>query len=206
LFPFGGVAQLTREARTGGEEAAVALAGPAVNIVLAGLAAIPLALVGWFEPLTTFLGVNLALAIFNLIPAYPMDGGRVLRGALWKWLGHRKATLFAARAGQAFALLFGILGLFTNVMLVAIAVFVFLHATAELQRVRALRPVRPVQLPAHWQRGWQTGASHWQAGPQPGHPRAWRQEAPAAQPPRSQSGPRLVQIRTPWGTVLAWEQ
>lgn len=210
LFPFGGVAQLTREARSGKEEVAVALAGPAVNLALASVAALPLFLLGPVEPFLTFLGVNLALAIFNLIPAYPMDGGRVLRGALWGWLGHRQATVVAARAGQAFAVLFGIAGLFMNPMLVVIALFVFMHASAELTRMRQVRPALPPGWEqqtgwSHWQAGPRpTPQSRWQAGPQPGHPHAWRAANPPQ--PQPQRAPRLVQVRTPWGTYIAWEQ
>ncbi|RMG13077.1 MAG: Zn-dependent protease [Planctomycetota bacterium] len=135
LYPFGGIARLTREARTSGEEVVVALAGPAVNVFLAGLAAVPLFLVGPLPGLVPFLGVNVALAVFNLVPAYPMDGGRALRGILWHWMGRVAATRAAARMGQVFAVVFGILGLLSNFMLVVIAVFVYLQASAELRRL-----------------------------------------------------------------------
>jgi len=136
LYPFGGLARLTREARTATEEIVVAIAGPLVNVALAGLAAIPLVLLGSSPLLFQFLMVNVVLAVFNLVPAYPMDGGRVLRGALWNWLGRPKATFYAARAGQGFAIAFGILGLFWSPMLIVIAAFVFMQATAELARLR----------------------------------------------------------------------
>ena len=136
LYPFGGLARLTREARTPTEEVVVALAGPAVNVLLAGLAAIPTALFGTLPLVHELMLVNAVLAVFNLVPAFPMDGGRVLRGALWPRLGYRRATTYAARAGQGIAVLFGLVGLFTSVMLVVIAGFVFLQATAELGRLQ----------------------------------------------------------------------
>jgi len=214
LFPFGGVAQLTREARTPTEEVVVAVAGPAVNLVLAGLAALPVALFGWVEPFGTLLAVNVALMVFNLIPAYPMDGGRVFRGALWPYLGRRTATLWAARAGQGFAVLFGIAGLFLNPMLIVIAAFVFLQATAEIGRLRATE--RPAYGPVH---GW--GLGHWHTGDPADHdpprppvvprdPRAgwgWGGGGRAPEPPRrpARAPGRFVAIRTPWGTVVRYE-
>ena len=72
---------------------------------------------------------NLFLGLFNLVPAFPMDGGRVLRAALAMWLGQERATRIAALIGQAFALVLGFLGLFGNPMLLFIAFFVFLAAT-----------------------------------------------------------------------------
>lgn len=139
LYPIGGIATLARSSRTPTEEMVVALAGPAVNVLLAGVAGIALSLLGPFALASTVLSVNGALALFNLIPAYPMDGGRVLRGALWKRLGQLDATWWAARAGQGFALLFGVAGLFGNPLLLVIAAFVFLQASAELARVRLIR-------------------------------------------------------------------
>ncbi len=144
LYPIGGVAQLTRASRTATEEVLVAVAGPAVNVALAASAALPLFVLGpvlgpLAEPLTTFLYVNVGLALFNLTPAYPMDGGRVLRGLLWPRVGNFKATWWAARAGQGFAVLFGLLGLVANPMLVLIAAFVFFQASGELARLRAAR-------------------------------------------------------------------
>ena len=138
LYPFGGVAQLARESRSAQEEIVVALAGPAVNLVLAGLTAIGLLTLGALPGLWSFFYLNLALALFNLVPAFPMDGGRVLRGGLWGFLGRHRATRIAARAGQVFAFGFGLLGLFTNPMLLVIAFFVYSHATAQLQQLDLL--------------------------------------------------------------------
>lgn len=129
-----------------------------MNVALAAAAALPLftlgpVLGGLAEPLVTFLYVNVGLALFNLTPAYPMDGGRVLRGLLWSRVGNFKATWWAARAGQGFAVLFGVLGLVANPMLVLIAAFVYFQASAELARLRAARaagwvPVEDDEPPA----------------------------------------------------------
>ena len=137
LYPFGGLAELDRDARTPREEISVALAGPAVNLALAGLAALPLALGVELAFVQTFLVMNLALALFNLLPAYPMDGGRVLRGLLWRRIGRFEGTWWAARAGQGFAGLFALGGIVGGqFMLVVIAAFVFMQASAELWRLR----------------------------------------------------------------------
>lgn len=151
LYPIGGVAQLARGSLTPLEEVLVALAGPAVNVVLAGAAALPLFVLGPLlgplaDLLITFLYVNVVLAVFNLVPAYPMDGGRVLRGLLWRRVGNFKATWWAARAGQGFAFLFGALGLVWNPMLVLIAVFVYFQASAELTRLRMARAAGVVPI------------------------------------------------------------
>ncbi len=142
LYPFGGIARLERDAKTPLEELVVALAGPAVNVVLAGLAAIPLFLLGPVEPVMTFIGVNVVLALFNLVPAYPMDGGRVLRGALWTFIGRHRGTRLAARFGQVFAVIFALLGLFWSPMLLLIGGLIFFQASGELKRLDLLKQVR----------------------------------------------------------------
>ena len=147
LLPIGGLARLERMPEDPGQEIVVALAGPAVNVViflviLLVLGATPGAdafsrietgEIGFAEQLAV---VNLFLVVFNLIPAFPMDGGRVLRAALSLRMDRVRATRIAARAGQAVALAFGFAGLSTgNPMLVLIAVFVFVAAGAEAQDV-----------------------------------------------------------------------
>lgn len=143
LLPIGGMARLEKMPEQPGQEIAVALAGPAVNIIV--WAAITLALGGQTDmgslqslddPSEGFLArlaaVNLFLVIFNMIPAFPMDGGRVLRAVLATRLDRVQATRLAARAGQAIAFLFGFWGLTAgNPLLLLVAVFVFMAAAAE---------------------------------------------------------------------------
>lgn len=143
LWPFGGIASLERIPEKPIEELIVAIAGPLVNVVIA---AVLLAYLGFTtveaesllkieDPHTSMIvklaGANIFLVLFNLIPAFPMDGGRVLRALLATRFGFARATELAAMVGQGFAVLFGILGIFTNPMLIVIAVFVFLAASGE---------------------------------------------------------------------------
>ena len=146
LLPIGGVARLERMPEKSGQEIFVALAGPAVNLVIAVvLIAVMNArfdvetLQRLDSPALSFMArlasVNVFLVLFNLIPAFPMDGGRVLRALLALWFSRAQATNIAARIGQALAFVFLFLGLLGNPMLILIAVFVYLAATAEAQSV-----------------------------------------------------------------------
>jgi Zn-dependent protease len=132
LLPIGGVARLERMPTDPKQELVVALAGPAVNVVIA-LALLPIIAVSdvaFFERLFT---TNLFLVAFNMIPAFPMDGGRVLRAGLAMRMDYAKATRNAATIGQGFAVVFGIIGLFTNPFLILIAVFIWFGAAGESQ-------------------------------------------------------------------------
>jgi Zn-dependent protease/CBS domain-containing protein len=150
LLPIGGVARLERMPREPKQELLIALAGPAVNVAIAVALYAWLMVTGGIPGLADgasiapdFLGrgflvrlfaVNIWLVLFNLIPAFPMDGGRVLRALLAMRSGdYAAATETAARIGRYFALLFGILGLFVlhNPVLVLIALFVWLSAAGE---------------------------------------------------------------------------
>jgi Zn-dependent protease/predicted transcriptional regulator len=142
LLPIGGVARLERMPEDPSQELWVTLAGPAVNAVIAGVLYALLFLAGTLAPvgihtLTTgtfwerLMLFNVILVVFNMIPAFPMDGGRVLRALLAMRMEHARATRIATRFGQSIALLFGILGLFGNPFLILIAVFVWLGATQE---------------------------------------------------------------------------
>jgi Zn-dependent protease/predicted transcriptional regulator len=142
LLPIGGVARLERMPSKPSEELLVALAGPAVNVALALLFFAALVATGALTDVShlTLVGgpflaklmwTNVGLAVFNLIPAFPMDGGRVLRAALALRTDHVRATDIAATVGQGIALVFGLLGLFSNPFLVFIAFFVWVGAQEE---------------------------------------------------------------------------
>lgn len=168
LLPIGGVARLERMPDDPRQELWVALAGPAVNVVIAvALGAILFGFGAVFRMprsvleapfLHTLLYINIGLIIFNMLPAFPMDGGRVLRALLAHWLDYGRATNIAARVGQGMAILFAIASFFGMPMLLLIGVFVFLGAGAEARNVRsrimvagvpvrdAMNP-RPVTIP-----------------------------------------------------------
>jgi Zn-dependent protease len=142
IYPIGGVARLERMPDKPIEELWVALMGPAVNVVIAGVLFAYLVLTSSLVPLTDLtvasgsflerlMTVNLSLVLFNLIPAFPMDGGRVLRALLAMRMDYVKATQIAASIGQGMALLFGFIGLFSNPFLLFIAFFVWIGASQE---------------------------------------------------------------------------
>ena len=144
LMPIGGIARLERMPKRPHEELIVALAGPAVNVAIAAvllMITMPfVGLSGLLNPtsLSTNLvgktiGVNLAMIVFNILPAFPMDGGRVLRALLSIRIEHLRATRTAAAIGQVMAVLVGLGGLFVfnNPMLIFIAGFVYLGAAQE---------------------------------------------------------------------------
>ncbi|HJZ44010.1 MAG TPA: site-2 protease family protein [Hyphomicrobiaceae bacterium] len=148
LLPIGGVASLERMPEKPSQEIVVALAGPAVNLVIAFVLVVLLGarfdlsqMAQLEQAQSTLMGrvaaANIALLVFNLIPAFPMDGGRVLRALLATRMGFTRATRVAAYVGQGLAVLFGFLGLFGNPLLVLIAVFIFLAASGEAGYVQA---------------------------------------------------------------------
>jgi stage IV sporulation protein FB len=159
LLPIGGVARLERIPEKPWEEFLVAIAGPAVNVVIAvallifggavmdpqNLQAIETSRASLVDRLAA---VNLFLVLFNLIPAFPMDGGRVLRALLSIRMGFLRATEIAARIGQAFAFLLGFIGLFGNPILIFIAIFVYLAAASESQLVAIRAMSRGVPVSA----------------------------------------------------------
>lgn len=147
LYPIGGVARLERMPDKPIEELWVALLGPAVNVVIAAALFAYLSLTGGFAPLADFtissgsfaqrlMTVNISLVLFNLIPAFPMDGGRVLRALLAMRLDYVRATQVAANIGQGLAFVFGFIGLFSNPFLLFIAFFVWIGASQEASMVQ----------------------------------------------------------------------
>ncbi|MDW8135153.1 MAG: site-2 protease family protein [Bacteroidia bacterium] len=152
MYPFGGVAQLATISRIPKQELIITIAGPVANFILVGIFAIPL----WIEHnfinvtpkafehiykgemptlddvMSLMIILNLAMAVFNLLPAFPMDGGRILRSLLAQHFSYKYATWVAAGIGKAFALLFFVVGFaIGRWILVAIGAFVFLGALSE---------------------------------------------------------------------------
>ncbi|HVV87723.1 MAG TPA: site-2 protease family protein [Kofleriaceae bacterium] len=147
LLPIGGISSIERVPEQPLQELAVALVGPAINLVLAALLAVGLAAAGASNDpaLATTPGVafaaslvwiNVALAVFNLLPAFPLDGGRALRALLSLRMDRDRATGIAATAGKVLALVLAVVGLAVNVWLVLIAAVVWLGARQERELVR----------------------------------------------------------------------
>jgi Zn-dependent protease/CBS domain-containing protein len=159
LLPIGGVARLERIPEKPSEEFLVAIAGPLVNVAIAivliavtpthlsadHFAAMESPKVSMIDRLAE---VNIFLAVFNMIPAFPMDGGRVLRALLAIRLGHVRATEIAAMIGQWTAFGLGFIGLFYNPLLIFIAIFVYLAAASEAQMVSLRAMSRDVPVTA----------------------------------------------------------
>ncbi len=151
LLPIGGVAQLERIPEEPGQEFLIAIAGPLVNVAITILlvlfagANLQASSAGAIDNtqiamVDRLAAVNLFIALFNMIPAFPMDGGRVLRAALASRLGYVRATEIAASIGQFTAFALGFIGLLYNPILIFIAIFVYLAASSEAHMV-ALRAV-----------------------------------------------------------------
>lgn len=159
LYPIGGVARLERMPDDPKQELWVAIAGPLVNVLIAALLFIVLQVSATFQPIQSLtmtsgsflerlMVVNLFLVGFNMLPAFPMDGGRVLRALLAMRLDYTRATQIAATIGQAMALVFGFIGFFTNPFLVFIALFVWIGAAQEasMTKIRWSLDGVPVQM------------------------------------------------------------
>jgi Zn-dependent protease len=146
LLPIGGLARLERMPDKPSQELAVALAGPAVNVVIAIALFAWLRSTGWQASddigvtsgalVPRIMAANALLVGFNLLPAFPMDGGRALRALLATRMAYADATRLAASIGQGMAMLFGFLGLFGNPMLIFIALFVWIGAGQEAGMVQ----------------------------------------------------------------------
>ncbi len=141
LYPIGGISRLDHMPEQPRRELLVAIAGPAVNGMLAlaiyaGLrlsnadaGGDPLSVGGAFA--VQLMWINISLGVFNLLPAFPMDGGRVLRATLALWMDRPRATAVAARIARGLAVVMGVAGLMWSPMLAVIALFVWMAAGAE---------------------------------------------------------------------------
>lgn len=147
LWPFGGIANMERMPEKPSEELIVSIAGPLVNVVIALLLALYLGgrvdsqQLGEFDSpalsmAAKVMWANVVLVLFNMIPAFPMDGGRVLRALLAMGLGNARATELAAWIGQAFAVIFAVVGIFYGPMLIVIGIFIFLAASGEASQAQ----------------------------------------------------------------------
>ncbi|MDR9411151.1 MAG: CBS domain-containing protein [Haloquadratum sp.] len=139
LWLLGGVASFSEMPEDWREELAIAVAGPAVSVGLGVLAyAVVLLLPSTAQSALFVMGylalTNIVLAAFNLLPGFPMDGGRVLRALLARTRPHARATQLAAEVGKAFAILLGFVGLFMNIFLLALAFFIYMGASSESQQ------------------------------------------------------------------------
>jgi Zn-dependent protease len=169
LYPIGGIARLKRMSEKPHEEFIIAVAGPAVNVVIAfvlGCGLVPALLLQpeWVghtfagQAILRLCALNVVMVVFNLLPAFPMDGGRVLRAILASWLDYYQATKIAVGIGAAMAALLAMVGIyFGTFMLVLVAMFVFFAGQQELAALRyreqqryqeelplEVLPVRPV--------------------------------------------------------------
>jgi Zn-dependent protease len=145
LYPIGGVARLQRMSEKPWEELLIAVAGPAVNVVIAAGLSLVLTAVEAFDPawqitlpgqfLSALMIINIGLVVFNMIPAFPMDGGRVLRALLSMGLGHLTATRIAVAVSTVALMLLGFVAVLWihNWMMLIVLPFLFFAGQAELR-------------------------------------------------------------------------
>ncbi|AXG06193.1 CBS domain-containing protein [Haloplanus rubicundus] len=139
LWLFGGVARFTEMPENWKQEFTIAVAGPLVSVALGALSYLAFLVVPGALPTVQFVLAylaltNVALAVFNMLPGFPMDGGRVLRALLARRRPHARATQIAAEVGKLFAVVLAIVGLFANLFLVALAFFIYIGASGEAQQ------------------------------------------------------------------------
>lgn len=170
LHFFGGAAQMTDHPRTAGDEIAISAAGPAVSFALAGLSVLLAQVTGlWIFSLLA--RINLVLGAFNLLPALPMDGGRILRALLSRRMGYARATETAVKITRVAAIGLGVVGLVSlQLYLVLLAGLLWFMGSAEQRAARSGLGDYPGAFDAY-------------RGERPGPSRGWR-----AQPPRA-AGP-----------------
>ena len=147
LLPIGGVASMSKMPDKPKQEFLISVAGPAFNVILAGILFsifyyapwMPRAILvnptqgdTWLHTIALVPWINIALAVFNLLPAFPMDGGRLLRSFLATRMDYRRATKIAVNIGHVFAMIFGYIGLVNGrIVLILIAIFIYMAASAE---------------------------------------------------------------------------
>jgi Zn-dependent protease/CBS domain-containing protein len=139
LWLFGGVARFAEMPEDWKQEFTIAVAGPIVSVALGVLSYVAFLAVPGTLPTVQFVLAylaltNVALAVFNMLPGFPMDGGRVLRALLARSRPHARATQIAAEVGKLFAVVLAIVGLFANLFLVALAFFIYIGASGEAQQ------------------------------------------------------------------------
>jgi len=209
LSPLGGLAQLESGMMPPRVELWVALAGPAVSLGLAGVFLTIAALLGDVGP-TSFVGAlgwaNLMIAAFNMVPALPMDGGRVFRAALSRRVGYRRATEIAAKVGRFAGVAMMIIGVFTRPLLAVIGLFVYIAAGAEARSVRSFfgfggggpTPPKRGEKPS-WYRSWRERVRLSKLSAQQGRRRAprARTRAERSEPRERSSGRRPSAQRPP---------
>ncbi len=141
LLPIGGVSEMEEIPKDPAQELRIALAGPVANLVIAVISFVILIIFG--TSLSTVLAgslyyftiINLILGLFNLLPAFPMDGGRILRAFLAERMSFIRATKLAASIGKQFAIIMAVIGVFFNFLLILVAIFVYLGAEEEYRSV-----------------------------------------------------------------------
>lgn len=163
LFIFGGIASIEEIPKEPKKEILISLAGPAASFALA-LTSYAISLIDlpiFSDFFIVFAYFNAVLAVFNLIPAFPLDGGRVLRGFLASKMNFVKATRMAAEIGKMIAIFMGILGFFVNPWLILIALFIYMGANEEekmivvenlLEKIKVaeIMTPNPVVVSADW--------------------------------------------------------
>jgi Zn-dependent protease len=143
LLPIGGIASMQAIPENPKQEFTISIAGPAFNLIFAAIIFYPIYLIigmdilrpgleSWAQTLAYMLWINPILALFNLLPAFPMDGGRILRSILAQKMEYGQATKIAVSLGHTFSLIFGFLGILgTNIVLILIAIFIYMAASQE---------------------------------------------------------------------------
>jgi len=160
LLPIGGLASMSKMPDKPSQEFLISLAGPMFNLAVIAVFYVPMRLflgdevlfhslstATWPLTLVYIYCINLVLAFFNLIPAFPMDGGRLLRAILAKYMDYKKATRIAVGFGHIFALIFAYFGIVqANLILVAIAIFIYMAASGEELQVDVKETLKKIRI------------------------------------------------------------